>query len=119
MLFEEDAFDGVIQSGNLEEIAPGMRDAIERSLSSTFSVQDVAIRTVLTSDGRYATVRWACDCTDTIREARFLTQRNVTVHGLSMVGPGPEGTLVATHYVDWAGTMGQLGMTTSRPAAVD
>ena len=118
MPYDNDAFDEVVQA-DPDEVAPGLRDVIERSLASTFAVQRVDIRTVLVSDGGYATIRWASDCTDTIREDRFTTQRAVTVHGLSMVGPARDGEPVVTHYVDWAGTMGQLGMTTSRPASVD
>jgi hypothetical protein len=26
---------------------------------------------------------------------------------------------LVAHYIDWAGVMGQLGMTTSRPSAID
>ena len=118
MRYDSDTFDDVIQA-DVDEIAPGMRAAIHKSLQAQFDVREVNIRTVLVAGDGFGTVRWSADCRDTIREDRRKTFRDVTVHGLSLVGRERERGPVVTHYIDWAGVMGQLGMTTSRPAAVD
>ncbi len=117
MPYERDAFDEIVQA-DVEEVAPGMLDAIVESLAGEFQVNDVAVRSVFTAEDGIATVRWAVDCVDNVREDRRTTYRDVTVHGLSLVG-GPERERFVTHYIDWAGVMSQLGMTTSRPSAVD
>jgi hypothetical protein len=117
MPFQEDVFDGMVQA-EVDEVAPGMVNAIVESLASEFEVRDVSVRSVLMADEGIATVRWAVDCVDSIREGRRTTNREITVHGLSLVG-GPQRERVVTHYIDWAGVMSQLGMTTSRPSAVD
>jgi hypothetical protein len=81
-------------------------------------VKVITLRTLLVADGGFATVRWAAECVDSSRDGNLRTDRDVLVDGLTLVGPtGPE-QLVA-HYIDWAGVMGQLGMTTSRPSAID
>jgi hypothetical protein len=117
MRSDKDPFDGIRQA-DVEEIAPGMLEAIIASLSAQFAVTDRQVRTVLRAEGGFATIRWTVACTDSIREDTKRTFRDFVVHGLSMVGPG-EATPVVTHFIDWAGVMGQLGMTTGRPSAVD
>lgn len=117
MPYEPDVFDDIVQA-RVDDVAPGMVDAIIASLASEFEVGAFSVRSVLTADGGIATVRWAVDCVDRIREDRRNTNRELTVHGLSLVG-GDDDQRVVTHYIDWAGVMSQLGMTTSRPSAVD
>jgi hypothetical protein len=114
---EDDFFDGIVQA-DVDEVAPGMVDAIRQSLASEFKVGDFTARSVLVAGDGIVTVRWAVDCVDSIKEDRKNTLREITVHGLSLVG-GPDGERVVAHYIDWAGVMAQLGMTTSRPSAVD
>ena len=117
MPHERDVFDGILHA-EVDEVAPGMVDAIRASLATHFEVGEFSVRTVLAADDGVVTVRWAVDCVDTFREVRKRTFRDVTVHGMSLVG-GPEQERVVAHYIDWAGVMSQLGMTTSRPSAVD
>lgn len=117
MPYEPDVFDDIVQA-RVDDVAPGMVDAIIASLASEFDVGPFSVRSVLVADGGMATVRWAVDCVDRIREDRRNTYRELTVHGLSLVG-GADDNRVAQHYIDWAGVMSQLGMTTSRPSAVD
>lgn len=119
-LFDEDEFDLIDHSDppNLDVIAPGMLAAIRQSLEARFEVPgEVVVRTVLLAPGGYATIRWAVGCSDTQGDDdRRRTGKAVVVHGLSMVGPGSDrGSHVVSHYIDWAGVMGQLGMTTGRP----
>jgi hypothetical protein len=117
MPYERDQFDGIVQA-QVEEVAPGMVDAVVASLAAEFEVQDVAVRSVFLSVDGEVTVRWAVDCVDSIKEDRRNTYRELTVHGLSLVG-GDDDRRFVQHYIDWAGVMSQLGMTTSRPSAVD
>jgi hypothetical protein len=117
MPYERDVFDGIVQA-QVDEIAPGMVDAIVASLASEFDVGEFAVRSVLAAGGGIVTVRWAVECVDSIREDRRSTNRELTVHGLSLVG-GDDDQRVVSHYIDWAGVMSQLGMTTSRPSAVE
>ena len=46
MRYDSDIFDEVIQA-DVDEIAPGMREAIHKSLHAQFEVREVNIRTVL------------------------------------------------------------------------
>ena len=117
MPFTPDTFDEIVQA-EVNEIAPGMIDAIRESLSRQFEVGDVTVRTLLVAQDGFATVRWSVDCVDSILEDRRRTDRSITVHGTSLVG-GESDERVVAHYIDWAGAMAQLGMTTSRPSAVD
>jgi hypothetical protein len=117
MPYEPDVFDEFVQA-RVDDVAPGLVDAIVASLSSEFEVGAFSVRSVLMAEGGVATVRWAVDCVDSIREDRRNTYRELTVHGLTLVG-GPERERVVQHYIDWAGVMSQLGITTSRPSAVD
>lgn len=117
MFHENDFFDGIVQA-DVNEVAPGMIDAIRESLAREFDVRDFTTRSVLVAGDGVVTVRWAIDCIDSIKEDRKNTLRELTVHGMSLVG-GPDGERVVAHYIDWAGVMAQLGMTTSRPSAVD
>lgn len=122
MPFESDDFDGVVipdRDTDLDaaarELAPGMVEAIASSIGNEFEVTDVVVRTVLRAGDEHATIRWAVECVDNNgSNLRRVTGRELTVFGLSMVGPGPDRPVV-THYIDWAGVMGQLGMTTGRP----
>jgi GTP:adenosylcobinamide-phosphate guanylyltransferase len=117
MIDDNDIFDGLIEA-DIDRVAPGMIDAIRESLAARFAVNDVTVRTVVASTGEIATVRWAAECSDTIQEDRQSTRRDVVVHGLSLVG-GQDDERVVAHYIDWAGVMSQLGMTTGRPSAPD
>jgi hypothetical protein len=117
MPYTTDIFDDVVQA-DVDEVAPGMVEAIGTSLGRQFDVGDVTVRTVLIADGGFSTVRWSVDCVDSIVEDRRRTNRSLTVHGMSLVS-GRSAEQVVTHYIDWAGAMAQLGMTTSRPSAVD
>lgn len=116
-MIDGDVFDGIVQAP-IDEVAPGMLDAIRASLASTFEVGELTVRTVLAGGDGLVAVRWAVECMDTAREDRRITRRALTVHGMSLVG-GPDGERVVAHHVDWAGVMAQLGMTTSRPSALD
>ena len=116
MPFTQDLFDDIHQ-GAVDEIAPGMIEAIRESLSQQFEVGDLTVRTLLAAEDGFATVRWSVECVDAIIEDRRRTDRAITIHGVSLVG-GESAKMVA-HYIDWAGAMAQLGMTTSRPSAVD
>lgn len=117
MPFTHDVFDE-IQQADVADVAPGMIDAIRESLGQQFDVGDVTVRTLLVAQDGFATVRWSAECTDSILEDRRRTDRSITIHGLSLVG-GDSADRVAAHYIDWAGAMAQLGITTSRPSAVD
>lgn len=114
---EHDIFDDILQA-DIDQAAPGMVDAIRTSLATEFAVGEFTTRSVLAAGDGFVTVRWAVDCVDSIKEDRKKTFRELTVHGVSLVG-GAVGDRVVAHYIDWAGVMGQLGMTTSRPSAVD
>ncbi len=117
MPYTNDIFDEVVQA-DVDEVAPGMVDAIRASLGEQFDVGELTVRTVLVADGGFTTIRWSVDCLDSVLEDRRRTNRALTVHGMSLVGGRSEEQLV-THYIDWAGAMAQLGMTTSRPSVVD
>jgi len=117
MPYRPDIFDDVVQA-DVDEVAPVMIDAIRTSLGQRFDVGEVSVRTVLAADDGFTTVRWSADCVDSILEDRRRTHRSLTVHGMSLVGGSPRERVVA-HHIDWAGAMAQLGMTTSRPSAVD
>ena len=103
---------------DVEEVAPGMLPAITASLAEVFTVHGVVVHTVLVTADQYATVRWTATCSDTIREENRRTRRGVAVHGVTLVTPGGTDAQVE-HHIDWAGVMGQLGMTTGRPSATD
>ena len=143
MPFEPDDFDDVDVDpagadrldGSADRHVRTTVDAIRASLSARFRVDDLVVRTVVRSGSGHVTLRWAADCVDDpssadapTAERRRRTRRALTVHGLSLLGPradaAPDGPLeerdmVVTHYVDWAGVMGQLGRVTGRPLYVD
>jgi hypothetical protein len=120
MPYERDVFDGIEQA-HIDEVAVGLADAITASLATEFEVGAFSLRTVLMANDGLVTVRWAVECVDSSedKEERRRTYREVTVHGVSLVGDDERGERVVQHYIDWAGVMSQLGMTTSRPSAVD